>query len=150
MTTRTGKVIVNQTVSADGYSAGHNQTEERPFGDDGGDGWGNRLHAWMLDNAEENRGEADQTTDARAYIMGRNMFGPLRGEWDRPWKGWWGHNPPFHADLRAHPPPARPAADGCGTVAPNPSRLSDRLQPANQKILERNPRGGVGSEHRCS
>jgi hypothetical protein len=37
------KVICDLTISADGYSAGPNQTEERPFGDDGGDGWGNRL-----------------------------------------------------------------------------------------------------------
>jgi dihydrofolate reductase len=81
------KVTCNLSVSADGFSAGHNQTEERPFGDDGGDGWGNRLHAWMFDNAEENRTEVDQTTDARAYIMGRNMFGPVRGEWDRQWNG---------------------------------------------------------------
>jgi len=55
VTTRTGKVIVNQTISADGYSAGLNQTGERPFGDDGGDGWGNTLHAWMFDAGEENR-----------------------------------------------------------------------------------------------
>ena len=41
------KVICNFSITADGYSAGLNQTEERPFGDDGGDGWGNRLHDWM-------------------------------------------------------------------------------------------------------
>ena len=70
------KVTCNLSISADGFSAGQNQTEERPFGgDDGGDGWGTRLHAGMFDNAEENRTEVDQTTDARAYIMGRNMFG---------------------------------------------------------------------------
>lgn len=39
------QVIVNQTISLDGYAAGINQTEQRPFGEDGGDGWGNRLHA---------------------------------------------------------------------------------------------------------
>jgi dihydrofolate reductase len=33
---------------------------------------------------------------AKAFIIGRNMFGPVRGEWDRPWNGWWGDNPPFH------------------------------------------------------
>ena len=43
---RTNRVICNLTISADGYSAGLNQTEERPFGDDGGDGWGDKLHAW--------------------------------------------------------------------------------------------------------
>ena len=40
MTQRMGKVIREITISADGYSAGLNQTEDRPFGDDGGDGWG--------------------------------------------------------------------------------------------------------------
>ncbi|MGI5523172.1 dihydrofolate reductase family protein [Micromonospora sp. CA-259024] len=99
MTTRTGKVIVNQTVSADGYSAGLNQTEERPFGDDGGDGWGGRLHAWMFDAGDENRAEVDQINAASAVIMGRNMFGPVRGEWDRQWNGWWGDNPPFHTPV---------------------------------------------------
>lgn len=93
------KVICDLSISADGYSAGPNQTEERPFGDDGGDGWGNRLHAWMFEAGEENRAEVAQLNAAKAYIMGRNMFGPVRGAWDRPWKGWWGDNPPFHAPV---------------------------------------------------
>ena len=49
MTERMGRVICDITISADGYSAGLNQTEERPFGDDGGDGSGGKLHAWMFD-----------------------------------------------------------------------------------------------------
>ena len=109
------KVTCNLSISADGFSAGQNQTEECPFGDDGGDGWGNRLHAWMFDNAEENRTEVDQTTDARAYIMGRNMFGPVRGGWDRQWNGWWGDNPPFHAPvfvLTHHPRDPQPMDGG--------------------------------------
>jgi dihydrofolate reductase len=53
----------------------------------------------MFDNPEENRTEVDQMTDTRAYVMGRNMFGPVRGEWDRHWKGWWGDDPPFHAPV---------------------------------------------------
>ena len=44
-----GRVICDITISADGYSAGLNQTEERPFGDDGGDGWGDKLHAWLAE-----------------------------------------------------------------------------------------------------
>ena len=93
------KVICNFSISADGYSAGLNQTEERPFGDDGGDGWGNRLHDWMFENAEENQSEIDRMMEAGAFIMGRNMFGPVRGEWDRPWNGWWGDNPPYHTPV---------------------------------------------------
>ncbi|MFC7621035.1 dihydrofolate reductase family protein [Microlunatus sp. GCM10028923] len=92
------KVTCHQTISADGYAAGLHQTEERPFGDDGGDGWGNTLHSWMFDNADENRAEIDQGK-AAAYIMGRNMFGPVRGAWDRPWNGWWGDDPPFHGPV---------------------------------------------------
>lgn len=93
------KVTCELSISIDGYSAGDNQTEQRPFGDDGGDGWGDRLHGWMFDNRDENRAEADQTTAAGAFVMGRNMFGPVRGEWDREWNGWWGDNPPFHAPV---------------------------------------------------
>ena len=76
-----GSVTCDQSISADGYSAGLNQTEKRPFGDDGGDGWGDRLHAWMFDDPEENRTEVDKINAAKAVIMGRNMFGPVRGEW---------------------------------------------------------------------
>ncbi len=93
------KVTCELTISADGYSAGLNQTEERPFGDDGGDGWGDKLHAWMAETPEENPAEADQTTAAKAFIMGRNMFGPVRGEWGRKWRGWWGDDPPFHSPV---------------------------------------------------
>ena len=99
MTKRTGRVTCELSISADGYSAGLNQTEQRPFGDDGGDGWGGKLHAWMSDTAGENRDEAGQMTAARAFIIGRNMFGPVRGEWDRQWNGWRGDDPPFHAPV---------------------------------------------------
>lgn len=102
MSTRTGaggRVICDITISLDGYSAGLNQTEERPFGDDGGDGTGDKLHAWMFDTPDENRAEVEQATAARAFIIGRNMFGPVRGAWDRQWNGWWGDNPPFHAPV---------------------------------------------------
>jgi dihydrofolate reductase len=99
MTKHMGRVICDITISADGYSAGLDQTEERPFGDDGGDGWGDKLHAWFAETSEENRAEVDQMTAANAFIMGRNMFGPVRGEWDRQWNGWWGDDPPFHAPV---------------------------------------------------
>ncbi|WP_328869089.1 dihydrofolate reductase family protein [Streptomyces sp. NBC_00287] len=94
-----GKVVCDITVTADGYSAGLNQSEERPFGDDGGDGSGAQLHAWMFDTPDENRAEIDRLAAAKAFIMGRNMFGPVRGAWDRQWNGWWGDNPPFHAPV---------------------------------------------------
>ena len=95
-----GKVTSNLTLTADGYAAGPNQTEQRPFGDDGGDGWGDRLHAWAFADREENEAEATALMgDSQAFIMGRNMFGPVRGEWDQQWNGWWGDDPPFHAPV---------------------------------------------------
>jgi dihydrofolate reductase len=94
-----GRVICDITISADGYSAGLNQTEQRPFGDDGGNGFGSKLHSWMFDTPEENMAELGQASAATAFIIGRNMFGPVRGEWDRQWNGWWGEDPPFHAPV---------------------------------------------------
>ncbi|MEU2385453.1 dihydrofolate reductase family protein [Streptomyces sp. NPDC012461] len=115
MNARTGKVICNLTVSVDGYAAGLRQTEDRPFGDDGADGTGALLHAWMFDTPEENRAEVEQMTEAGAFLMGRNMFGPVRGAWDRPWNGWWGDDPPFHAPvfvLTHHPRDPQPMDGG--------------------------------------
>ena len=115
MTSRTGRVTCDLTVSADGYSAGLNQSEQRPFGDDGAGGSGSKLHAWMFDTPDENQAEVSRLADARAVIMGRNMFGPVRGGWDRQWNGWWGDNPPFHAPvfvLTHHPRDPQPMDGG--------------------------------------
>jgi dihydrofolate reductase len=89
------KIVCDISISADGYSAGHNQTEERPFGDVDE----SILHAWMFDTPEENQAELDAITGVKAFIMGRNMFGPIRGEWSGDWKGWWGPEPPYHAPV---------------------------------------------------
>jgi dihydrofolate reductase len=99
MTTNQGKVTCDLTITLDGYAAGLNQTEQRPFGDDGGDGWGDKLHAWYGEGPEEHPDEFARMMTAKAFIMGRNMFGPVRGEWDRQWKGWWGDNPPYHGPV---------------------------------------------------
>ncbi|MFC9335466.1 dihydrofolate reductase family protein [Arthrobacter sp. NPDC057009] len=115
MTERMGRVVCDITVTADGYSAGLNQTEQRPFGDDGGDGTGDALHAWMFKTPDENRAEIEKIVAAKAFIMGRNMFGPMRGQWDRQWNGWWGDDPPFHAPvfvLTHHAREPQPMAGG--------------------------------------
>jgi len=85
-------VVATMSISLDGIGSGHHQTEERPFGDvpEG------VLHRWMFETPEENRAEIDAIVAAGAFIMGRNMFGPVRGEWDRDWRGWWGPTPPYH------------------------------------------------------
>jgi dihydrofolate reductase len=87
-----GIVFSDLAVSADGFATGVNQREEKPFGDID-ENW---LHSWMFDAYEENKAEVDAIVDSGATIMGRNMFGPVRGEWDRDWRGWWGENPPYH------------------------------------------------------
>jgi dihydrofolate reductase len=86
------KVTAALSISADGYAAGPNQTLERPFGDGDVD----QLHRWMFETPEENAAEIAALTDAGAFVMGRNMFGPGRGEWDPEWAGWWGPEPPYH------------------------------------------------------
>jgi dihydrofolate reductase len=85
-------VFSDISVSADGFAAGLNQREEAPFGDIDS----NWLHTWMFDGYDENKAEVDAIVDSGATIMGRNMFGPVRGGWDRDWQGWWGPNPPYH------------------------------------------------------
>jgi dihydrofolate reductase len=82
-------------MSVDGFVAGPNQTLENPMGD----GVGQRLHRWMFEDAEGNAAEIEGITRAGAFIMGRNMFGPGRNEWDDEWKGWWGDDPPYHAPV---------------------------------------------------
>ena len=88
-------VTCDISVSMDGYSAGTDQSLEQPLGDID-ETW---LHAWMFDGADENHAEVDAIVDAGAFIMGRNMFGPDRGEWDLDWKGWWGDDPPYHGPV---------------------------------------------------
>lgn len=89
-------VVCDITISADGYVAGPNQTLEKPFGDGVAE---EQLHRWMFETPDENKVEREAFADAGAYIMGRNMFGPIRGVWSGDWRGWWGENPPFHAPV---------------------------------------------------
>ncbi|MEV0696901.1 dihydrofolate reductase family protein [Saccharopolyspora sp. NPDC050389] len=89
------KVVCDIAVSADGYAAGPGQSHDKPFGE----GPVDRLHAWMFKTADENKAELDAIGEPGAYVMGRNMFGPIRGEWDLDWTGWWGDEPPYHAQV---------------------------------------------------
>jgi len=92
------------SISLDGYVAGPNQTTDDPIGEGG-----MRLHQWAFaawdDKSEGDERSADaKVTDVLmkgngAYIMGRNMFGPGRGEWDESWQGWWGEEPPYHTPV---------------------------------------------------
>ncbi|MGO4384030.1 dihydrofolate reductase family protein [Specibacter sp. RAF43] len=90
-----GLVTCDIAVSLDGFVAGPHQSAELPMGE-GVDG---RLHSWMVEQREENASELEAITAAGAFIMGRNMFGPIRGAWEGSWKGWWGPNPPYHGPV---------------------------------------------------
>jgi dihydrofolate reductase len=90
-----GIVKCGIAVSLDGFVAGLNQSAELPFGE----GVGDRLHRWMFEQPDENAVEMGDLTAAGAFVMGRNMFGPGRGEWDLSWQGWWGEEPPYHGPV---------------------------------------------------
>ena len=81
-------------ISLDGFIAGPDQSLENPLGVGA-----EKLHRWMFEQEDENRAEVDAICTAGAYIMGRNMFCPDRGEWDLDWHGWWGDDPPYHAPV---------------------------------------------------
>jgi dihydrofolate reductase len=89
------KVTSDPAISLDGFIAGPDQDLEHPLGVGG-----HALHRWHMGEAEqENAAEAAALVSAGAYVMGRNMFGPGRGEWDLDWRGWWGDDPPYHAPV---------------------------------------------------
>ena len=88
-------------MSLDGYAAGPNQSLENPLGERGED-----LHEFFMQTKRfggpggpeaDERSVAEGEENIGATIMGRNMFGPVRGEWgDSDWTGWWGDVPPYH------------------------------------------------------
>ena len=88
------KVYSDVGVSVDGFLAGPRQSRTDPLGEGG-----EQLHRWMFETGDESRTEREAIVDAGAFIMGRNMFGPVRGEWDEDWRGWWGEEPPYHAPV---------------------------------------------------
>jgi dihydrofolate reductase len=92
-------VTAQISMSLDGFVAGPGQTEQEPLGRGG-----EQLHEWFY-------GRDVKAADAElaramlagngAYVMGRNMFGPVRGGWEThdEWRGWWGDEPPYHAPV---------------------------------------------------
>ncbi|WP_219413837.1 dihydrofolate reductase family protein [Pseudonocardia nigra] len=88
-------VTCDMAMSMDGFVAGPHQGPDAPFGE----GVGDSLHRWMFERPEEHADELAALTEAGAFVMGRNMFGPGRGAWDLEWTGWWGPEPPYHAPV---------------------------------------------------
>jgi dihydrofolate reductase len=97
------------SISLDGYGAGPSQSIKNPLGLGG-----TELHSWMYptktfrkmigknDGTEgiDNKFIEKSFENIGAWIMGRNMFGPIRGDWtDDEWKGWWGDEPPYHVPV---------------------------------------------------
>ncbi len=116
------------TISLDGFGAGPDQSLENPLGIGGTSlhGWlvGTRTFLQTLFGTSEGTTGVDDDIAARgfknlgAWILGRNMFGPIRGSWpDDSWKGWWGNNPPYHCPVfvLTHHPRASIKMEG-GTV----------------------------------
>lgn len=101
--------VASFSVSLDGFGAGPQQSLENPLGVGG-----EELHRWVLPTVTFQKmfgGEKGTTgidndfavrgfNNVGAWILGRNMFGPVRGPWpDENWKGWWGDNPPYHTPV---------------------------------------------------
>jgi len=113
------------TISLDGYGAGPDQDLKNPLGVGG-----TELHRWLFPTRTLQRklfGTEDGTTgidddfaargfaNVGAWILGRNMFGPIRGAWpDLNWQGWWGDNPPYHVPTFILTHHARPSLEMAG------------------------------------
>ncbi|MGB8298687.1 MAG: dihydrofolate reductase family protein [Polyangia bacterium] len=150
---RTPKLRVhNFSLSLDGYAAGPNQSADHPLGVGG-----QRLHEWAfatrtfrqmfgMDSGGE---DLDDTFAARgrlgigATIMGRNMFGPIRGPWgDDNWKGWWGDDPPFHHPVFVLTHHARPSITMRGGTTIH--FVTDGIRAALDRALEAADGNDVG------
>ena len=118
--------VAGFTISLDGYGAGPDQSVKNPLGVGA-----EALHAWLVSTRawQEMHGKeggargidddfaARGTKGVGAWILGRNMFGPIRGPWtDTNWKGWWGDNPPYHVPVFILTHHARPPIEMKGNT----------------------------------
>lgn len=145
------------SVSLDGYGAGPRQSLEDPLGV-GGHG----LHEWILPTRTfqrlEGQGGGETGIDddfvvrgfenVGAWILGRNMFGPIRGPWpDDRWKGWWGANPPYHVPVfvLTHHPRSPVTMEGGTVFHFVTDGIDDALRRAVAAAGERDVRLGGGA-----
>jgi dihydrofolate reductase len=144
------------TISLDGYGAGARQDLDNPLGIGG-----IALHRWLVSTRtfRKTHGEDDGTTgvdddfaargfdNIGAWILGRNMFGPVRGAWpDENWTGWWGEDPPYHAPVfvLTHHPRASIAMKGGTTFHFVTEGIHAALQRAGDAANGRDVRLGGG------
>jgi dihydrofolate reductase len=144
------------SISLDGYGAGPKQDRDDPLGVGG-----EALHEWVVATRtfRHMSGQEGGTTgvdddfaacgfnNIGAWIMGRNMFGPVRGHWpDDTWKGWWGDNPPYHCPvfvLTSHPRTSI-AMDGGTTFHFVTDGIHAALKRATEAAKDRDIRLGGG------
>jgi dihydrofolate reductase len=144
------------TISLDGFGAGPDQDLKNPLGVGG-----ETLHAWFIPTRTfratfgQSGGETgiDDDFAARgfdnigAWILGRNMFGPVRGPWpDESWKGWWGDNPPYHVPVfvLTHHARAPLVMDGGTTFHFVPGGIEVALATAREAADDKDVRVGGG------
>ena len=151
------KLIVNSfTVSLDGYGAGPRQSLEHPLGVGG-----TELHHWAFATRTfraMHGGEGGSTgvddelarrgvENVGAWILGRNMFGPVRGPWpDESWRGWWGDEPPYRCDVfvLTHHPRKSLAMQGGTTFHFVTGGIEEALRRAREAASGNNVRVGGG------
>jgi dihydrofolate reductase len=152
-----GKLRVGSfSISVDGYGAGPRQDRENPLGVGG-----LRVHEWFfatrsfqqMHGHEGGQGGVDDGFAARsfanvgAWILGRNMFGPIRGDWgDESWKGWWGDEPPYHVPVfvLTHHARAPIAMNGGTTFYFVTGGIAEALQRAREAAAGKDVRLGGG------
>jgi dihydrofolate reductase len=101
--------VASFCLSLDGYGAGPDQDRQHPLGRNGQEmfEWFFKTQMWQRMHGQQggetgvdNRMAEQSFDNIGAWIMGRNMFGPVRGSWpDDSWKGWWGEDPPYHVPV---------------------------------------------------
>jgi dihydrofolate reductase len=145
------------SVSLDGYGAGPDQSLDDPLGVGG-----KALHEWVLatrtfrkmfgqdggDTGIDDDFAARGFANVGAWILGRNMFGPVRGAWpDESWKGWWGDNPPYHCPVfvLTHHPRASIAMEGGTTFHFVTEDIRAALERAREAADGRDVRVGGGA-----
>ena len=151
-------IVHSFTISLDGYGAGPDQTLEAPMGT-GGQG----LHPWLLNThyfqtthfgrpggstGTDNDMAVQGMENLGAWIMGRNMFGPVRGPWpDEEWKGWWGPNPPYHVPVfvLTHHPRSSLEMEGGNVFHFATGGIHEALERAREVAGERDIRVGGGA-----